>query len=705
MDRSRVLVAMLLSLVVLMGWPLAMHYFFPSPAVIEPIPAEQPAQLPTAANSITPTVTPNVQAPSSAQVDQAALREPITIETPYWRVTLSNRGAVATSWILKGYKEGNVVRPIRAADNPDLQLIPQDIPEDKTDLIGLPLALRTPASPQLANQFNQINFHVEGIGTDEQDIKLDDGDAPRMITFISTVGTTTARKTFTFYADRMIFDANADLTTNGVQQPVELEIGPRIGDQSDKQTGSYATPPHVVAYTKDGSREQALGSSITQPITTIKSVDTVNNQITLDKPLSGNIQHIKIVEEKTNAFVGASQVVEVFGDGHTIKLDHLPASVSPGQGVAPEADTRTHGYLWAGISDHYFAMLAVPPQSVGEITLTNLSLKSSDANHPVHEYPAVAIPVGSTSPTRIFVGPKDRELLSEVGRALNTNLDAVIDYGFFSFLVRPLIPVLAWSLNTFNKIFHNYGWAIVATTILLNLFLFPLRYSSSKKMKKAAKHQPRMKELQDRMKKLKENPKKYERELQELQQEQLALMKEANPLGGCLPLVLQMPIFWAVYMYLSMSLDVRHAPWFLWIDDLSRPDRIGILPIVMCVTMIASTMITPQPASADPSMKMQRIMMTWLMPIMLTWFFFFSAPSGLVLYWMISNVVGVAMQYVINKRTAEPTGEAGALVAGSGGGTVARERSTVKPSPEKGGKGKGSKRSKERRSGAEAEGF
>jgi YidC/Oxa1 family membrane protein insertase len=142
----------------------------------------------------------------------------------------------------------------------------------------------------------------------------------------------------------------------------------------------------------------------------------------------------------------------------------------------------------------------------------------------------------------------------------------------FSFAVRPLIPVLAFSLNGLARTFGNYGWAIVAVTVMINLALSPLRFYSSKKMKQAAKHQPRMKELQDRMKKLKENPKKNERELQELQQEQLALMKEANPLGGCMPLLLQMPIFWAVYLFLGASLDVRHAPWVFWIHDLSRPD-------------------------------------------------------------------------------------------------------------------------------------
>jgi YidC/Oxa1 family membrane protein insertase len=119
-------------------------------------------------------------------------------------------------------------------------------------------------------------------------------------------------------------------------------------------------------------------------------------------------------------------------------------------------------------------------------------------------------------------------------------------------------------------------------------------------------------------------------------------------------MVLQMPIFWAFYIYLTISLDVRHEPWVLWIKDLSTADPYKILPIVMCVSMIGSSMLQPQPATADPSQRTQRIMMTWLMPIVLTWLFFFSAPSGLVLYWMVSNLVGVAIQFAINRRTAEP---------------------------------------------------
>src|ERR1041385_7565659 len=164
-------------------------------------------------------------------------------------------------------------------------------------------------------------------------------------------------------------------------------------------------------------------------------------------------------------------------------------------------------------------------------------------------------------------------------------------------------------------------------------------------------------------------------------------MKEANPLGGCLPLLLQLPIFWSVYMYLGMSLDVRHAQWLGWVHGLSKPDPLKILPIVMCVSMIASTKFTPQPANADPAMKMQRVMMTWLMPVMLTYFFFLSAPSGLVLYWMVSNLVGVGIQLLINKRNADRESAAGAVVSGGRNGPG----NSQKPANPKGNKPKAGK--------------
>ncbi len=668
---------MVLSMVVLLGYPVVLRKFFPPPPV-ELTPEPPPAVTEKKNTTDKPVAAP---LPLAAPVSEAPLRE-IAIETPFWHVTLSNHGAVATSWIMNNFKDERGIHKIHAANGGALQLIPQSVPETLEAMLGLRLLSR----PDLAAQLNKINYNVQIDGADasQNKIVINAGEQ-KEITFTISTGTATAVKKFTFYGDHMTFDAGASVKTAEGEQSAQIVLGPGFGDQSDTQTGSYSTPPQVIAYTTEGSREQAASTHITQPVATIQSVNYEDKYITLDKPLPAGLTHIKIVADKGATFIGYAEVKEGQGTS-SLLLDSIPQGTGAGQAVASKFDILRHSYAWAGVSDHYFVILAVPDKPVSEIALASLQAKTEDPNHPSRDYPSVSVPVALTAPAHIFVGPKDLELLGEVSRQLGATLGAVIDYGFFGAIVRPLIVPLAWALKMFARLFNNYGWAIVTVTVLINLLLWPLRATSSKKMKKAAKHQPRMKELQERMKKLKENPKKYERELQELQSEQLALMKEANPLGGCLPLLLQMPIFWAVYMYLGMSLDVRQAPWMGWIHDLSRPDPYKILPIIMCVTMIASTQLTPQPASADPAMKMQRVMMTWLMPIMLTWFFFLSAPSGLVLYWMVSNIVGVGMQLVINKQTAEPTAEAGKLVAGG------------KP----GAKGKG--RKQERRGGAEVEG-
>ncbi|MFL6215214.1 MAG: membrane protein insertase YidC [Blastocatellia bacterium] len=608
MDRKRLLLALVLSVVVLMGYSLLMNRFFPPSPVSEPVAtSSQDASSPKPATPAPVAATPAPRAIATAPgTPVPAMPVPprdLVIETPYWNVTLTNRGAVATSWILKGYHEGGAFKSIEGAAGGALQLIPQPLPEG----LDAPLALLLPDHPEVAESLNYPKepatyYHIkmDGVDVSQDKIDIQQGEQ-RTITFSATSGATTAVKEFTFYGDRLVFDAKASVT--GSDQPVQIVVGSGFGDQSDKGGGSYSTPPQIVMYTTDGSRQQLAGAK------------------------------------------------------------------------ANPSSTASHTYQWAGVADHYFAMLAVPAQPVNGITPANVQAKP-DPNQPAHDYPSVAVP--ASSELHIFVGPKGRELLAEVGDRIKANLGAVIDYGFFGAVVRPLIYPLAAAFNLLYGLFHNYGWAIVVVTVLINLAMWPLRASSSKKMKQAAKHQPRLKELQDRMKKLKENPKKYERELQQLQQEQLALMKEANPLGGCLPMLLQLPIFWSVYMYLSMSLDVRHAHWLGWINDLSKPDPFKILPIVMCVTMIASTKFTPQPASADPAMKMQRVMMTWLMPVMLTYFFFLSAPSGLVLYWMVSNMVGVGIQLLINKRNAEP--EAGA-VAGS---STASSRTPQPPTKPKG---------------------
>lgn len=660
MDRSRIILAILLSGAVIIGWPLIMHRFFPPPPdpvvdITAPAPdqSESPAIQPSEKNP-SPAETPKpATSPPPQEITQVPLHE-FTIVTPYWGAKFSNRGAVATSWTIKKEKTAAIEREILASDGTTLELIPQEA----LDKIGAPFRLELPWSPDLAKQLNQANFQIEGLEPEQQEIVLGDGEQ-KQITFTYTSPSVRARKTFTFYGDRFDFELTADVKSGGGDQPVYVELGPRIGDQTDKQSGTYSTPPQVVAYDVAGNRHQYLGSGITPAFGKITSIDPSSNRIHIDKPLAGDVNQVKIVGSDGVTFLGYARVIKRESDT-LLALDSLPQGAAIGSGVAQGTDTIRQGYGWAGVVDRYFSMVAIPTFPVKEAILTSIQTKSDPQQETPRDYPSIAVPVHSEAVTHIFVGPKDRELLAQVGNRFGTDLEALIDYGMFAFMIRPIIPAIGWALGGLAKLFHNYGWGIVVVTTIINLFLSPLRWYSSKKMKKAAKHQPRMKELQERIKKLKDNPKKSERELQQLQQEQIALMKEANPLGGCLPMLLQMPIFWAFFVFLTISLDVRHAPWIGWVKDLSTPDPYYALPIIMCVSMIGSTMITPQPASADPQMKMQRIMMTWLMPIVLTYFFFFSAPSGLVLYWMVSNLVGVAIQLVINKMTTEPDQPGGA---------------------------------------------
>lgn len=706
-------------MVVLFGWPYIYNYFWPpSPRPVPPIvtPTEQAQQpQPGVEQPASPAPAPP-QDQIAAQQPQAEIQEiiavprDITISTPYWNVVLSSTGAVAKSWVLHHYKENGGLREIKNSKFETLELLPQEI----HPAAPKPFALRIAAAHDVQEQLNAKNFAVEGAGADENHIDLAEGS--RAITFryesTNAAGARViATKTFEFHADRMYFDVKADVVrqenNQSIPQAVELFLGPRIGDQSDEQTSSYGSPSQVVAYTTDGSRDYFLPPSITQQAATIVEVRPNEKQIIVDSALPAGLGRIKLVTDSGVTFIDYARVtkdpVQVGEDRFALTIEDdkgaFPASAQAGLGVAPAIELQKKPYRWAGISDHYFAMIAVPDQPIGEIALANVHTKATNPNG--IDYPAVAIPVRADVPTHIFVGPKDSDLLTAVEKSFgpDTNLGELIDYGFFSFMVRPLIPVLAFSFESFAKLFNNYGWAIVLTTVLINLLMSPLRFQSSKKMKKAAKHQPEIKRLQEEMKKLKENPKKNEAAIRKLQERQIAIMKEANPLGGCLPLLLQLPIFWAVYLYLYASLDVRHAEW-LYLKDLSRPDPTFILPIVMCVSMIASTKLTPQPAQADPSMKMQRIMMTWLMPILLTWLFFFSAPSGLVLYWMVSNLVGVAIQLWINKRTAEPEA---APPAGKTGAPVTRPAVvTAKAGTDKRGKPRAKNK---QRGGAEAEGF
>ena len=285
-----------------------------------------------------------------------------------------------------------------------------------------------------------------------------------------------------------------------------------------------------------------------------------------------------------------------------------------------------------GAEDQYFmTMLLLPKPAPVKIAESDFTAADGTTSR------ALRLTVPGAEPVRVYVGPKEAERL----RKADPRLEAILDYGWFGFISKPVIlPVLNW----IYKYVRNYGWAIVLITILVNFVLFPLRLKSQISMQKMQKIQPQVNTLQDKYKKLKStDPRRAE-----IQAEIMKLYQEhGSPIGGCLPLLLQMPVMLAFYNMLSVSIELRHAPWILWIHDLSVPDPYYIIPILMAVAMVIGQKMTP--TSVDPA----QAKMMLIMPVMMTVFFLW-VQSGLTLYWLTSNLVGIGQQWFIRKYWAEP---------------------------------------------------
>ena len=300
--------------------------------------------------------------------------------------------------------------------------------------------------------------------------------------------------------------------------------------------------------------------------------------------------------------------------------------------------TNSGNFTFAGVEDGYFTAVFLPePNATVQTTTFSDSTRTALTEKPA-DYAGAAVSMGAVNHFKVFVGPKDYDLLKHV----DPQLEQLVNFGWLSILAKPLFLVVNW----FNdNVVHNFGWAIVVVTVVINMALFPLKLSNMKSMRKMQALKPQVDAINAKYKNIKmTDPRKSEQN-----QEVMDLYKKygVNPMGGCVPMLLQIPFFFAFYAVLRVSVEMRGANW-LWIHDLSQAETsaIKILPIIMIVSQFYMQSMTPQ-ANVDPN---QQKMMKF-MPLIFG-FMFYQFPSGLVLYYLTSNLVGMGQQWFFNHTEA-----------------------------------------------------
>ena len=593
MDQKRLLLAFVLSAVILFGWT----YIFP------PTPPQQNANSQQAASDAAPTPAPTAQPTQAEQQGQPVTATPDTtpqrtviVSTPLYRVELDSRGAVVKSWIIKQNKEEDgQTKPIHSVsgtrENPQpLELVYRDgVSQGKS-----PLAIST-GRGDVDAALSGRNFAVNGLDVAAPDaqVELNPGEEKSVeLALTDPSSGLEAVKKLTFNADSYTVKLETKVSQGGQPLPnTKIAIGPSIGDQGVPHYTFYSIAPEGVA---------AVGDSV--------------SHITADQIFSS--------KEK-------------------------PEIKKEGQGPETVVTESFNGAIqWAGVGDTYFAMSLVLPNPVAGLEYKSKKLEKK-VNDQDRYLITAYVPVPSDgTPTYLFTGPKDHDLLQETSEQISKNLGGrpvdlgqLINYGWTQRVTKPLATPILLAIKYLSRLTGSYGLAIILFTIIIYMLFFPLKWRSSKSMKKAQKLAPRMKELQEKIKGMKQNDPR----LKELQMEQLRLMKEGNPLGGCLPLLIQMPFLLALYVAITISIDFRQSS-FLWIQDLSAAEPYHILPILMAGSMLVLQLITPSP-SADP---LQRKMMAVIMPLMML-YILWSAPAGLLVYWLVGNLVGFGQQFIINR--------------------------------------------------------
>lgn len=405
-----------------------------------------------------------------------------------------------------------------------------------------------------------------------------------------------AWKKFIISEDSYIIRLEYGLVKDGAQLPASLVFGPDLENNINEER-SPALGLKMFAY--DGSEK------ITQEFSNVKTVRA-----------EGNMNF-----EKAQGELGAGFIWAAYHRDYFAAVFHtLPGKSS---------------VRYSLVKEHVQAHPAPVSNKDDAVAGKDKSKNDAAPAATVHTYAYLIV----SHPQAIFMGPKDNQLFESINSYF-PEIDMLIDYGWLAFIAKLLLK----GINLCYALIPNYGWAIILFTVILKIILFPLTYTSSVSMAKMQALQPKLKALRKKYKNMKDPDQR-----RKFSEEQMALFKEekVNPASGCLPMLLQLPILFAFFYLLRTSIIVRHEPWLLWLTDLSLKDPFYIMPILNGVSMIALNKFTPTANSAEGGVQ-QKIMM-WMMPVFIT-FIGIGLPSGLMLYWVASNILQMGQQYYINER-------------------------------------------------------
>ena len=421
-------------------------------------------------------------------------------------------------------------------------------------------------------------------------------------------------------------------TAAGMDFPFSLYFnGPKPSTDVNWRWYRQEADPHGlgVTYTYSDGRTSVRKAFRFQQNSYLTSVST---EVTLDgKPLPNLVEWRGGFGDLTVASAAANQRTLYFDVAQNKLIEQNAKSASSGP------VTASGNFSFGGLADNYFAAVFLPENgsAMQQVTFGD-RVKTPFEGTPA-PFTGVAVGDGDTNHYDLFIGPKDLDLLARI----NPKLTQTVDFGWFWFLAKPLFQIVNYVNSQFVR---NFGWSIVLVTIVINIALFPLKINSMKSMRKMQALKPQIDAINNKYKGVSlRDPRKGDQN-----QEVMDLYKKhgVNPMGGCLPMILQIPFFIAFYKVFSVSVEMRGASW-LWVSDLSQPEHLAIriLPVVMIASQFIMQKMTPQ-AGGDPA---QQKMMQF-MPLIFG-FMFYNFPSGLVLYYLTSNLVSMLQQWFFNKTS------------------------------------------------------